>query len=68
MEKKIFRNVGANILLQVALTVSGLIIPRYILAFYGSEMNGLVSSISQFITYAALIEMGIGDATIIALY
>lgn len=68
MEKKIFRNVGANIILQVVLTVSGLIIPRYILAFYGSEMNGLVSSISQFITYAALIEMGIGDATIIALY
>ena len=68
MEKRIFRNVGANILLQIVLMISGLIIPRYILAIYGSEMNGLVSSISQFITYAALIETGIGDAAVIALY
>lgn len=68
MEKKVFRNISTNLFLQITLTVSGLLVPRYILTCYGSEMNGLVSSISQFITYAALIEMGIGDATIIALY
>lgn len=68
IEKRIFRNVVTNFLVQIVLAVSALIIPRYILAVYGSEMNGLVASISQFITYAALVEMGIGDATVIALY
>lgn len=68
MEKRIIRNIITNIIVQIVLAVSSLIIPRYILAVYGSEMNGLVSSVSQFISYAALVEMGIGDALIIALY
>lgn len=68
VEKRIFRNVVTNIIVQIVLAVSALIIPRYILTVYGSEMNGLVASVSQFIAYAALVEMGIGDATVIALY
>lgn len=66
--KRAFRNIFTNIILQVALAISGLVIPRFIMVYYGSEMNGLVSSISQFITYAALIEMGIANSSIIALY
>ncbi len=66
--KRAVRNIYTNIILQITLAVSGLIIPKFILSVYGSTVNGAVSSITQFITYAALIEMGIGNASIVALY
>lgn len=67
-EKKAIKNVITNIILQVILTVSGLIIPRLLMVSFGSEVNGMASSISQFVAYAALIEMGIGNASVVALY
>lgn len=66
--KRALRNIITNIMVQLSLAIAGLLIPRFIMHFYGSEMNGLVSSISQFITYAALIEMGIANSSVIALY
>lgn len=67
-EKKAIKNVITNIIVQIILAVSGLMIPRLLMYSFGSEVNGMVSSISQFITYAALIEMGIGNASVVALY
>lgn len=67
-EKKAIKNVITNIIVQIILAVSGLMIPRLLMYSFGSEVNGMVSSISQFITYAALIEMGIGNAAVVALY
>ena len=67
-EKRAVRNVITNITMQLILALSGLVLPRLIMHFYGSAINGMVSSISQFITYAALIELGIGNASIVALY
>ena len=39
-----------------------------ILKYYGSQINGLVSSINQFITYFSLVEAGIAGAAVYALY
>ena len=38
------------------------------LKYYGSEINGLVSSINQFIVYFNLVEAGLSGAAIYALY
>lgn len=46
----------------------GLILPREILSHYGSEMNGVVHSISQFLSYTVLLEMGIGAVIPASLY
>ena len=46
----------------------GLIIPRILLTHYGSDTNGLISTITQIFTYVALLEAGISQATINALY
>ena len=46
----------------------GLIIPRLIIANYGSEANGLLSSVNNIFTYIALIEAGIGTAAAQGLY
>lgn len=53
---------------QVFLMLSGFIIPRLMLTAYGSELNGLVSSISQLISYITLIEAGLSASIIYALY
>lgn len=66
--KQALKNMTASLLLQVVLALSGIIVPRFFTAFYGSSVNGLVSSISQFITYMSLVEAGIGAAGTVALY
>ena len=66
--KKFFWNTVTTVLLQIAMFASGLIVPRVMLLAYGSEVNGLVSSISQFINYFNLLEAGLSSATTYALY
>ncbi len=53
---------------QVAAMVSAFIIPRILLSVYGSEINGFVVSVTQFISYFVLVEAGISGASTYALY
>lgn len=53
---------------QVIVMIAGFITPRLMIATYGSEVNGLVSSLNQFISYITLVEAGIGGAAIFSLY
>ncbi|MDD4781003.1 MAG: hypothetical protein PHT02_10465 [Tissierellia bacterium] len=55
-------------LLQIFTVIAGFIVPRIILVFYGSEINGLVTSITQFIAYFNLVEAGLAGAAVYALY
>lgn len=63
-----FKNVVATGLASIVTMVSGFILPRIMLTVYGSEINGLITSITQFVTYFSLVEAGIGAATIYSLY
>lgn len=53
---------------QVILMIAGFITPHVMLKYYGSEINGLVSSVNQFIVYFNLVEAGLSGAAIHALY
>lgn len=66
--KKFFYNSISTAFYQIILMISGFIIPRYMLIYYGSEINGLISSISQFIIYFNLVEAGLSSAAIYSLY
>ena len=48
--------------------IAEFIIPCIMLKYYGSEINGLVSSINQFIVYFNLVEAGLSGAAIYVLY
>ncbi len=48
--------------------ISGLILPRLILVAFGSDCNGLVGSITQFLSFAAVLRSGVGAVTRAALY
>ncbi len=58
--KKVMYNLLASIVELVIVTVSSFIVPHYVIHAYGSGVNGLISSITQFLSYIALIESGIG--------
>lgn len=66
--EKFLRNSASTALLQVITMLSGFIIPRVMLDIYGSEINGLISSISQFINYFMLVEAGLSAAVVYSLY
>ena len=62
------RNIYISLLCQLITIVCGLIVPRLMLAAFGSDANGAVSSISTFLGYIALLEGGIGGVARAALY
>lgn len=66
--KKFFYNSISSAFLQVVTMIVGMITPRILLQYYGSEINGLVSSINQFIAYFTIVEAGLAGAAIYALY
>ena len=67
-KKKFLYNSTSSVLFQVVTLLVGLITPCIMLTVYGSEVNGLISSITQFISYFNLVEAGLSGATVYALY
>ena len=61
-------NIISNIILQVVNVITGFIIPKIMLSYFGSNVNGLVSSITQFLSYISLVEGGISGVVIASLY
>lgn len=61
-------NTGSSLLLQIFTIISGFIIPRLILGAFGSETNGLVSSLNQFLNYVTLLEGGLNSVIMASLY
>lgn len=53
---------------QVVVMIVGFITPSLMIRTYGSEINGLVSSINQLIGYISLVEAGLSGAAIYSLY
>ncbi len=61
-------NMISGLLLQICILVSGFIIPKIVLTYFGSDVNGLVSSLNQFLSYITLVEGGISGVIIANLY
>ena len=68
MKKKAYLNIFCSTMAQIVAIISGLIVPRLLLVAFGSEANGLVSSLTQFLNYISLIEGGLGSVVLAALY
>lgn len=66
--KKLLLNTITAIIYQVCTLIFGLIIPRLVISYYGSATNGLLSSITQFLAFFSLMEMGVGAVVKAALY
>lgn len=66
--KKALKNIITSIVYQMISIICGLIVPRLILSCFGSGYNGILSSISQFLTCASLLVAGVGGVTRASLY
>lgn len=62
------KNMLSAILAQVVTIITGFLVQRYVLITFGSEYNGLTSSITQILQYLVLLEAGLTTASIQALY
>lgn len=62
------KNLISALLFQMMHIIYGLIVPRMILGSFGSEINGLVSSITQFLSFISLLEGGLGAVVLSELY
>lgn len=67
-KKKIVYNFLVGILGQIITILLGLILPKFFITSFGSEVNGLVASVTQIYVYVNLLEAGVGTATLQALY
>lgn len=68
MRTKLQKNTIIGIVSQITTFICGFIIPRIILESYGSDVNGLVASITNFLAFISLAECGIGAVVQSALY
>lgn len=67
-KKKLILNTSSSLVYQIVSVICGLVVPRIFIQYYGSAINGLVSSISQFLSFITLLELGIGAVVQSALY
>lgn len=58
--KKLLLNTVVGLLKQLTVVICGFILPRYMLLYYGSSVNGIISSITHFLSFISLLDMGVG--------
>lgn len=66
--KLLVYNSVITIFMQIVTMVCGLILPRAILSAFGSDVNGLVNSIVQFLSFITLLDGGLGGVIRAAYY
>lgn len=58
--RKFALNTGASLINEIVTFAVGLILPYLIISHYGSSVNGLVNSITQYLGFIAICELGVG--------
>ena len=66
--KKLLWNTLTVLINQIVTVLCAFILPRAILHTYGSEVNGLVSSLTQFLSVISFMDLGIGAVVQASLY
>lgn len=64
----LFYNSISPLIYQIITIICGFILPRLILSHFGTEINGLVNSISQFLGVISFLELGVGAVVQSSLY
>lgn len=67
-KRKLLLNSISSLLYQVVAVACGFVVPRLILQAFGSDTNGMVNSIAQFLGVISFLELGVGAVVQSALY
>lgn len=65
---RFLKNTLSTAVYQLTAMVMGFITPRLMILYYGSEVNGLIVSVTEFLTYFKMVEAGLAAAAYVALY
>lgn len=65
---KAIKNIFSSLGMQIIILICGFILPKAILRVFGSEINGLIASVTRFLSYITMLDAGIGIGTMSALY
>ena len=68
MRKRLFLNTTMPLVYQIIAVICGFILPGLIIGEYGTDVNGLVASINQFLQIVAFLEFGLGPVVQANLY
>lgn len=60
IKKQIKSNIAVSVLYQLTAAVCSLILQKYILQTFGSDVNGILQSVSQLLNYTVLMDCGVG--------
>lgn len=66
--KQLSMNTVVGLFSQLVTLICGFVVPKLILNCYGTEVNGLVSSIAHFLSFISLAECGMGVVVQSSLY
>lgn len=66
--KAVKLNVISGFIHELVILVFGLVVPRFVLTYFGSTYNGLLNSIVQFMSFSVVFRSGLGVVTNAALY
>ena len=66
--KKAFRSIITKLILQAVMLLYTFLLTKVIIDNYGSDVNGLVSSITKFLAYISIFESGFGGVVQYLLY
>ena len=66
--KRLRLNTVSSLTFQITTIICGFILPRLILGSFGSQVNGLVNSITQFLHIITFLELGVGAVVQSSLY
>lgn len=66
--KRLRLNTVSSLIFQITTIICGFILPRLILSKFGSQVNGLVNSIAQFLHIITFLELGVGAVVQSSLY
>lgn len=59
-KRKLTINMLVSLLYQIIALICGFILPKQILLYYGSDVNGIISSITRFLSIITFLELGVG--------
>lgn len=62
------KNVVMSLLYEIMLIIFGMIMPRFIISTYGSEVNGLTSTINQVLSVLNLLQAGAVGASVFQMF
>lgn len=66
--KKLMLNTAAALCYQLISMVCSFVLPKFVIPYFGSDANGLLSAITQFLSVISLCEAGVGAVVQASLY